>query len=157
MKQSKTLFYNLSSMLNIVKNESPFCFKMMLSYILNLIGNKKMQLTWIFRCFVKLNDQDFQWKKNKMLQLTRSKVMPLTCEREIAADNGMWVTHSSHLELVLNCQKRGQAQRSSSRAVAKILNLLNKWNFVADVTLSMRKWGLHEIFKLLYRLMLMRS
>ena len=53
----------------------------------------------------------------------------------------------------LDCQKRGQAQSLSSRAVAKILNILNKQNYVADATLSTRKWDLLKTFKLLYRLM----
>ena len=37
-------------------------------------------------------------KKNKILWLTSSKVMTLTSEREIAADNGMCVTYPNHLE-----------------------------------------------------------
>ena len=65
--------------------------------------------------------------------------MALTSEKEIAADNGMWMTQPSHLELILDCQKRGQAQNSSPRTVAKILNFLNKQNLVADNTLSKRK------------------
>ena len=73
--------------MSIVKNETPFCVKMMLPYILNLIGNKKMWLTRIFWCFINLNDRAFQWKKNEILQLTSSKVMALTSEREIAADS----------------------------------------------------------------------
>ena len=64
--------------------------------------------------------------------------MALTNEGEIVADNGMWLTHPSHLEQVLDCQKMGSAQSSSSRAVAKILNFLNKQNFVANASLSMR-------------------
>ena len=32
--------------------------------------------------------------------------MPITNEREIAADNGMWLTYPSHLEQVLDNQKR---------------------------------------------------
>ena len=31
--------------------------------------------------------------------------MALTIEREIAADNGKSMTHSTHLEYVLDCQK----------------------------------------------------
>ena len=68
----------------------------MFLYILNLIGNKKMQLTLIFWCFNKLNDCAFQLKKN-ILWLTRSKVMALKSRREIVAGNGMWLTHPSHL------------------------------------------------------------
>ena len=61
--------------------------------------NKKMWLTWIFFwCFIKLNDWAFQWKKNKILQLTKSKVMALPSKQEIVANHGMWLTHSSHLE-----------------------------------------------------------
>ena len=45
-----------------------------------------------FWCFIKLKDQAFQWKKNEIFWLTRSKVIPLTTEREIAADNSMWLT-----------------------------------------------------------------
>ena len=50
-----------------------------------------------FWCFIKLKDWAFQWKKNKLFSLTRSKVMVLTSEREIAASNGMWLTYQSHL------------------------------------------------------------
>ena len=75
-----------------------FCFKMILPYILNFTGNKKMWLTLIFWCFIKLDDWAFQQKKNKILWLTWSKVMALTSKREIAADIGMWLTHPSHLE-----------------------------------------------------------
>ena len=32
--------------------------------------------------------------------------MALTIEREIAADNGKSMIHSTHLEYVLDCQKR---------------------------------------------------
>ena len=42
-----------------------------------------------FWCFIKLKDLDFQWEKNKILCLISSRVMALTSEREIAADNGM--------------------------------------------------------------------
>ena len=91
------VFY-LINLLSIVKNEPLTCFKMMLPYILNLIENKKIWLTLIFWCFIKLNDTAFQRKKNEILQLTRSKVMALTSEQEIAADNGMWLTYPSHLE-----------------------------------------------------------
>ena len=71
-------------------------------------------------------------KKNKMFWLTRSKVMPLISEREIATDNGMWLIYPSHLEKVLDCQKKKEEkikQSSSSRAKAKIFNILNKPNF----------------------------
>ena len=61
--------------MNVVKNEPLICFKMMLPYILNLIRNKKMWLTLIFWCFIKLIDRAFQQKKNEILQLTRSKVV----------------------------------------------------------------------------------
>ena len=37
-------------------------------------------------------------KTTKFLWLTQSKVMALTSEQEILADNGMWLTHPSHLE-----------------------------------------------------------
>ena len=37
-------------------------------------------------------------KKNKILQLTMSKFMALTSEQDITADNGMLLTHPSHLE-----------------------------------------------------------
>ena len=84
-----------------------FCFKMILPYILNFTGNKKMWLTLIFWCFIKLDDWAFQQKKNKILWLTWSKVMALTSKREIAADIGMWLTHPSHLEEVLDCKERG--------------------------------------------------
>ena len=75
-----------------------FCFKMILPYILNFTGNKKMWLTLIFWCFIKLDDWAFQQKKNKILWLTWSKVMALTSKWEIAADIGIWLTHPSHLE-----------------------------------------------------------
>ena len=97
MVKNCVVFY-LINLLSIVKNEPLTCSKMMLSYILNLVENKKMWLTLIFWCFIKLNDRAFQWKKNEILQLTRSKVTALTSEREIAADNGMWLTYPSHLE-----------------------------------------------------------
>ena len=42
--------------MSIVKNEPLFCFQMILPYILNFIGNKKMQLTLIFWFLIKLND-----------------------------------------------------------------------------------------------------
>ena len=45
-------------------NESIFCFKMMLPYILNLIENKKIWLTIIFWCFT---DTAFQRKKSEIL------------------------------------------------------------------------------------------
>ena len=61
--------------MNVVKNEPLICFKMMLPYILNLIRNKKMWLTLIFWCFIKLIDRAFQQKKNEILQLTRSTVV----------------------------------------------------------------------------------
>ena len=63
------------------------------------------------------------------------KTMPLTSEREIAADNGMWLTYPSHLEQVSDCQKKRSAQSSRSRAIAKILNALNNSCFVADINL----------------------
>ena len=63
--------------------------------------------------------------------------MALTSEREITADNDMWLTHSSHKYY----QKKDWAQSSWSRAVAKILNFLNKSSFVNDGTLSTRNWG----------------
>ena len=71
---------------------------MMLPYILNINRNKKMQLILFFWCFLKLNDCAFRWKKNEILWLIRSKVTALTNEGEIVADNGMWLTHPSHLE-----------------------------------------------------------
>ena len=37
-------------------------------------------------------------EKDRILWLTRLKFMALTSEQEIAADNGMWLTHPSHLE-----------------------------------------------------------
>ena len=37
-------------------------------------------------------------KKEQILQLTRSKVIALTNEQEIVADNGICLTHPSHLE-----------------------------------------------------------
>ena len=40
-----------------------------------------------FWCFIKLKDGAFQWKKNEIFWLTRSKVMPLTSELETAAHN----------------------------------------------------------------------
>ena len=86
--------------------------------------------------------------------------MPLISEQEIATDNGMWLIYPSHLEKVLDCQKKEEEkikQSSSSRAKAKIFNILNKPNFAADATSSMRNWCLHETFKFLYRLMLVKS
>ena len=79
MVKNCVVFY-LINLLSIVKNEPLTCSKMMLSYILNLVENKKMWLTLIFWCFIKLNDRAFQWKKNEILQLTRSKVTALTSE-----------------------------------------------------------------------------
>ena len=32
--------------------------------------------------------------------------MPLTSKHEIAADNGMWLTYFSHIEQLLDCQKK---------------------------------------------------
>ena len=37
-------------------------------------------------------------KKNKILRLTGSRVMALKSEREIAGDNGIWLTQYSYLE-----------------------------------------------------------
>ena len=59
-----------------------------------------------FWCLIKLNDRAFQWKKNEILQLTRSKFMVLKNERETAADREVWLTHLSHLKWVLDSQKR---------------------------------------------------
>ena len=42
--------------------------------------------------FIKSKDSAFQWKKNKIFWLTRSKVIALTSEQEIAADNDIWLT-----------------------------------------------------------------
>ena len=43
--------------MSIVENVPLICFKTILPYILNLIGNKKMGLlTLMFWCFIKLND-----------------------------------------------------------------------------------------------------
>ena len=70
----------------------------MLPYILNLIGNKNMQLTLIFWFFIKLNDLALQRKKNEILRLTKSKIMAVTCEWEIEAHNGMSLKYPSHLE-----------------------------------------------------------
>ena len=92
--------------LNIVKNEplgveilqkwcwntSNFESSLVLPYILNLIGNKKIWLALIFWCFIKLNVWAFQWKRNRILQPIMSKVMALTSEQEIAATIGMWLT-----------------------------------------------------------------
>ena len=83
--------------------------------------------------------------------------MALTSEQEIVTDNAICLTHPSHLKKLLNCPKTGSAQSSGSRVVAKVLNFLNKQSSVTDATLSTRKWGLHEIFKFLYRLMLMTN
>ena len=51
-----------------------------------------------FWCFIKLKDRAFQWKKNQFFLLTRSKVMPVTSEREIAVNIGLWLNYHSHLE-----------------------------------------------------------
>ena len=72
--------------------------------------------------------------------------MPWTSKREIAADNGMWLTYRRHLEQVLDCQNKDEAQSSSFTAISKILNVLNKSRFAVDATLLTRNWGLHEIF-----------
>ena len=64
--------------------------------------------------------------------------MPLASEREIATGNGMWLIYPSHLEWILDCQKMIKHQGLSSRAIAKILNVVNKSSFVADATFSMR-------------------
>ena len=39
------------------------------------------------------------------MEKERLKVIPLTSEREIAADNGMWLAYPTHLGWVLDCQK----------------------------------------------------
>ena len=77
--------------------KSLICLKMMFSYILDLIGNKKMWLTLIFWCFIVMIELTVEIKSN-ILWLTRSKIMALTSEREIVADNGMSLTCPSHLE-----------------------------------------------------------
>ena len=66
--------------MSIVRNLSLISFKIMLPYILNFIENDKMWLISIFGASLK------------------TKVMPLTSEREIATVNGMWLTYPSHLE-----------------------------------------------------------
>ena len=71
----------------------------MLPYILNLIRNEKVRLTLILLDFNKFNDLTFQWKKNDILWLTRWNAMTLKIEREIAANNGMWLTHPSHVNV----------------------------------------------------------
>ena len=53
----------------------------------------------IFSVFNKLNDWAPQWKKNEFFWLTRWKVMVSKIEREIAAENGIWLTHPSHLNV----------------------------------------------------------
>ena len=65
---------------------------MMLPYILNLIGNKKMWVILIFWCFIVVMIELPKEIKSNILWLTRSKIMALTSEREIAVDNGMWLT-----------------------------------------------------------------
>ena len=47
----------------------------------------------------KLNDWASQWKKSDILRLTRWMVMASKSEREIAVDNGMWLTHPSYLNV----------------------------------------------------------
>ena len=54
--------------------------------------------------FNKLNDWASQWKKSDILRLTRWKVMASKSEREIAIDNGMWLTLPSHLNV--NIERR---------------------------------------------------
>ena len=77
--------------------KSLICLKMMFSYILDLIGNKKMWLTLIFWCFIVMIELTVEIKSN-ILWLTRSKSMALTSEREIVPDNGMSLTCPRHLE-----------------------------------------------------------
>ena len=40
------------------------------------------------------------------MEKERLKVIPLTSEREIATDNGMWLAYPTHLGWVLDCQKK---------------------------------------------------
>ena len=49
--------------------------------------------------FDKLNDWASQCKKSDILRLARWSFMVSKSEREIAADNGMWLTHLSHLNV----------------------------------------------------------
>ena len=63
-----------------------------------------MWLTLIFWCFIVMIELTVEIKSN-ILWLTRSKIMALTSEREIVADNGMSLTCPSHLEQVLDCKK----------------------------------------------------
>ena len=70
--------------------------------------------------FNKLNDWAFQWKKSDILRLTRWNVMASKSEREIAVDNGMWLTHPSHLNvnikrLVAQCQPGENTLKSWDR------------------------------------------
>ena len=50
---------------------------------------------------------EFPMEKGEKLRQTKWKVLALKNEREISADNGMWLTHPSHLKCE---QKRIVAQ-----------------------------------------------
>ena len=63
-----------------------------------------MWLTLIFWCFIVMIELTVEIKSN-ILWLTRSKIMALTSQREIVADNGMSLTCPRHLEQVLDCKK----------------------------------------------------
>ena len=58
----------------------------------------------------KINDWASHWKKKEILRLTWRKGMASKREREIAADNGMWLTHPSHLTIKKWGEREGGAQ-----------------------------------------------
>ena len=101
----------------------------MLPYIWNFIENVTDINFW---CLIMLKDCAFQWKKNEIIWLTRSNVMPLTSEREIVPDIPL------PFGIGIRLSKKGLSTKFKLWGCSKDLNILNKSCFVADATLSTR-------------------
>ena len=92
--------------------------------------------------FNKLNDWASQCKKSDILRLTRWKVIASKREREIAVDNGMWLTHPSHLNvnvkrIVAYCWPGENTLKSWDREmVAKIGRLQTNPGDLADMQIK---------------------
>ena len=69
-------------------------------------------------------------EKEQNFAAVQAKLYCFKIEREIAANNDMWLTY----------QRKNEAKSSSSRAVAKILNFLSKSSFAADTTSSVKNF-----------------
>ena len=77
-----------------------------------------------FSDFNKSNDWDSQWIKSSILPADQVKVMASKSEQKIAAGNGMWVTHPSHLNVNI---KRSVANLGDLAGMQKKYIII--WNF----------------------------